>query len=65
MWCLAMHVGILFCHFLSRISWLIIRGVPSLIIAQTQVSAPLNSQPVNGYRKGGVTPKWSPAWSST
>ena len=31
---------------------LVIRGVPSLIFAQTQVSAPLNSQPVNGYRKG-------------
>ena len=27
---------------------LVIRGVPSLIIAQTQVSAPLNSRPVDG-----------------
>ena len=32
---------------------------------QTQVSAPLNSRPVNGYRKGGATPKWSPAQSSS
>ena len=35
---------------------LVIRGVPSLIFAQTQVSAPLNSRPVDGYRKGGVAP---------
>ena len=35
---------------------LVIRGVPSLIFAQTQVSAPLNSRPVDGYRKGGATP---------
>ena len=35
---------------------LVIRGVPSLILAQTQVSAPLNSRPVDGYRKGGATP---------
>jgi len=27
------------------------------IIAQTQVLAPLNSRPVNAYRKGGATPK--------
>ena len=42
---------------------LVIRGVPSLILAQTQVSAPLNSRPVDGYRKGGATPIciWSPA----
>ena len=40
------------------------RGVPSLIFAQTQVSAPLNSRPVIGYRKGGATPIQSPAWSS-
>ena len=33
------------------------------IITQSQVSAPLNSQPVIGYRKGGATPIWSPAWS--
>ena len=43
---------------------LVIRGVPSLILTQTQVSAPLNSQPVIGYRKGGATPIRSPAWSS-
>ena len=43
---------------------LVIRGVPSLIFAQTQVSAPLNSRPVIGYRKGGATPIWSPASSS-
>ena len=41
---------------LPGFSWLIIRGVPSLIIVQTQVSAPLNSRPVNGYRKGGPLP---------
>ena len=35
---------------------LVIRGIPSLIFAQSQVSAPLNSQPVTGYREGGVTP---------
>ena len=42
---------------------LVIRGVPSLILTQTQVSAPLNSRPVDGYRKGGATPIciWSPA----
>ena len=37
-----MHL-ILSCYFLSKFllfSWLIIRGVPSLIIAQTQVSIP-------------------------
>ena len=38
---------------------LAIRGVPSLIFAQSQVSAPLNSQPV----KGGATPIQSPAQS--
>jgi len=32
---------------------LVIREVPSLILAQTQVSAPLNSRPVVGYRKVG------------
>ena len=42
---------------------LVIRGVPGLIFAQTQVSAPLNSRPVIGYRKGRATPIWSPAWS--
>ena len=44
---------------------LVIRGVPSLI--QTQVSAPLNSRPVDGYRKGGATPicTWSPAQSGS
>ena len=42
---------------------LVIRGVPSLILTQTQLSAPLNSRPVDGYRKGGATPIciWSPA----
>ena len=46
---------------------LVIRGVPSLIFAQTQVSAPLNSRPVDGYRKGGATPvcTWSPAQSGS
>ena len=37
-----MHL-ILSCYFLSKFllfSWLIIRGIPSLIIAQTQVSTP-------------------------
>ena len=45
----------------------VIRGVPSLIFAQTQVSAPLNSRPVDGYRKGGATPicTWSPAKSGS
>ena len=37
---------------------------PSLILAQTQVSAPLNSRSVIGYRKGGATPIQSPDWSS-
>ena len=52
----------------SQISFLlVIRGVPSLIFAQTQVSAPLNSRPVDGYRKGGTTPIriWSPAQSGS
>ena len=48
---------------------LIFRGVPSLIIAQTQVSFPLNSWPVDGYRKAGATPiciyRWSPARSGS
>ena len=46
---------------------LVIRGVPSLILAQTQVSAPLNSRPVDGYRKGGATLIciWSPAQSGS
>ena len=46
---------------------LVIRGVPSLIFAQTQVSAPLNSRPVDGYRKGRATPicTWSPAQSGS
>ena len=35
---------------------LAIKRVPSLILAQSQVSAPLNSQPVTGYREGGATP---------
>ena len=43
---------------------LVIRGVPSLIFAQKQVSAPLNSRPVIGYRKGRATPIQSPVWSS-
>ena len=34
---------------------LVIRGIPSLIFAQSQVSAPLNSQPVTSYREGGAT----------
>ena len=44
---------------------LVVRGVPSLIFVQTQVSAPLNSRPVDGYRKGGATPicTWNPAKS--
>ena len=42
---------------------LVIRGVPKLIVAQSQVSAPLNFQPVTGYRRGGATPIWSPAQS--
>ena len=54
------HIRIFFCFF----SLLVIRGVPSLIIAQSQVSAPLNSRPVIVYRKGGATPVRSPAWSS-
>ena len=43
------------------------RGVPSLIFAQTQVLAPSNSRPVDGYRKGGATPMctWSPAKSGS
>ena len=47
---------------------LVIRGVASLISAQTlQVSAPLNSQPMDGYRKGRATPicTWSPAQSGS
>ena len=43
---------------------LVIRGAPSVILAQLQVLAPLNSWPVVGYRKGGATPIWSPVWSS-
>ena len=42
---------------------LVIRGVPSLILAQSQVSAPLNSRPVTGYRRGGATLMRSPAQS--
>ena len=34
-----------------------------MILAQSQVSAPLNSQPVTGYRRGGATPIRSPAQS--
>ena len=46
---------------------LVIRGFPSPIFAQTQVSVPLNSRPVIGYRKGGATPicTWSPAKSGS
>ena len=48
---------------------LIIRRVPSLIIAQTQVSFPLNSWPVDGYRKARATPiriyGWNPARSGS
>ena len=43
----------------SSFTSLVIRGVSSLVIAQTQVSAPLNwinSQPVIGYRKGRAIP---------
>ena len=38
-----------------------------MILAQTQVSAPLNSQPADSYRKGGATPIciWSPAQSGS
>ena len=42
---------------------LVIRGVPKLILAQSQVSAPLYSRLVTGYRRGGATPIWSPAQS--
>ena len=42
---------------------LVIRGVPKLILAQSQVLDPLNSQPVTGYSRGGATPIWSPAQS--
>ena len=44
---------------------LVIRGVPSQILAQSQVSAPLNSRPVTGYRRGGATPMRSPAQSGS
>ena len=33
------------------------QGVPRLIIEQPQVSAPLSSQPVAAYRKGGAAPR--------
>ena len=56
-------VHMLHCTSNSSFLLLVVRGVPSLILAQTQVSAPLNSRPVIGYRKGGATPIWSPAWS--
>ena len=49
--------------FNSSFLLLVVRGVPNLILAQSQVSAPLNSRPVIGYREGGATPIWSPAWS--
>ena len=54
-------------QFLCEYRLLVIREVPSLIFAQTQVSAPLNSRPVDGYRKGGATPicTWSPAQSGS
>ena len=52
-----------FVFFLFFFFLLVISGVPSLILTQTQVSAPLNSRPVDGYRKGGATPIciWNPA----
>ena len=49
--------------FNSGFLLLVIRGVSSLILAQSQVLAPLNSRPVSSYRGGGATPIWSPAWS--
>ena len=49
--------------FNSSFLLLVVRGVPSLILAQSQVSTPLNSRPVIGYRQGRATPIWSPAWS--
>ena len=49
--------------FISSFLLLVVGGVPSLILAQSQVSAPLNSRPVIGYREGRATPIWSPAWS--
>ena len=61
------YIG-LFCYFQFTVFLLlVIRGVPSLIFAQTQVLAPLNSRPVDGYRKGGATPIciWSPALSGS
>ena len=49
--------------FNSSFLLLVVRGDSSLIFAQSQVSAPLNSRPVITYRGGGATPIWSPAWS--
>ena len=49
--------------FISSFLLLVIRGVPSLILAQSQVLAPLNSRLVIGYRKGGATSIQSLAWS--
>ena len=37
--------------------------IKHLLHTKYYASAPLNSKPVIGYRKGGVTPIWSPAWS--
>ena len=42
---------------------LVVRGVHGLILAQSQVSAPLNSWPVTGYRRDRATPMQSPAQS--
>ena len=55
-------------HFIMICSYLlVIRGVPSLIIIQAQVSVRIKSRPVDGYRKGGATPicTWSPAQSGS
>ena len=51
--------------FYSVFLLLVDRGVnvPGLILAQSQVLAPLNSRPVIGYRQGRATPIWSPVWS--
>ena len=58
---------VLLLSFIYGLYLLVVRGVPSLIIAQTLVSAPLNSQPVIGYKEDGATPmcSWSPAQSGS
>ena len=55
-WLYGYSVSMNFNTVLLLLYLLVIRGVPSLIIAQAQVLAPLHSQPVDGYRKGGATP---------